>query len=139
MAVITNTKAHIQAWPLKGSSVIKCAPGDTQVTFEQIKTLKDHPVFADFVKRGLIIVTYTDEEKEQLNKDHSKEKKKDEKTAEPVKHSQPTESQEQFNQLSQRELIKLISEMSDKAQLETLAKDARTRVSDAAKQQLESL
>lgn len=136
MATITNTYKNTQTWPYKGAAVLRLAPGDTDVTSEQLKGLNGHPVFRDFVKKKILLVTLNEEEQDEaaLERLAAKEKAAKEQLAE-----EDAKKEDGFEGLSQRELVKRISELTDRDQLEQLAQDGRPRVAEAAKQQLASL
>jgi len=134
MASITNTGKNIQTWPYHGGAMVKLGPGDTDVTSEQLAGLQKHPVFKDFVKKKLLLVNLTEEEQDEAARQRLAKTKEQEASTEADK---PKE--EGLETLSQRELVKRISEMTDKEQLEQLAHDGRPRVAEAAKQQLASL
>lgn len=143
MASINSVAKNIQTWPGVDNNLLRLFPGDTEVTKEQLKILRAHPIFQEYVKRKLLIVQLTDEEQEAevLERIESRKKTKQKEDIDQPLEDKVEENalEESLEGLSQREIVKRIFEMTDKEQLELLSKDGRTKIAEAAKQQLASL
>jgi hypothetical protein len=131
MATVTNTGKNIQTWPINGAAVVRLMPGDNELSDAQYKGLSAHPVFKDYVSKRLLYVASSPIE---VTGTVRKEPELLEKAP-----AQKADEEDNLDGLSQRELIKKIADMTDKAQLEALSNDGRARVADAAKQQLANL
>lgn len=139
MASITNGGQNLQTWPGVNGKLVMLMPGDTEVTEEQLAVLRKHPVFQEYLKRKLLTLNLTDEEQEQEILERIAAKKKTLLALEVKEEREEITLDESLAGISQRELVKRIGEMTDKEQLELLSQDDRSRVAEAAKQQLASL
>lgn len=139
MASITNGGQNLQTWPGVNGKLVMLMPGDTEVTEEQLAVLRKHPVFQDYLKRKLLTLNLTDEEQELEVLERIAARKKTLLATEEKEEREEITLDESLSGISQRELVKRIGEMTDKEQLELLSQDDRSRVAEAAKQQLASL
>lgn len=133
MATLTNEKKFMMVWTSQGNKTLRFAPGLCEIEDEDLIFLLKHPVFKDYIKRGWItsvkdITSYVEVKDVKKNKPAQLEDK-----------SKKEEPAEDLENLSLRELIKAITELTDKEQLEKYAKDSRKRVADAAQDQLKLL
>lgn len=128
MATITNQKHFMMVWTSQGTKTLRLRPGLNEIENEDLKCLLKHPVFQDYIKRGWITViediTSTTEVKTY--------KKPGPKKVEEIEFNEFPE----FENMSTREIIRAIDDITDKEKLEQIAKDHRPRIAEAAKQQL---
>lgn len=121
MSTISNAGKNIQSWPSYDGSIVRLNPGQNQVTERHFDFLMKHPVFKDFVEKGILSVQkdLTDLESEKKAKIKDQEKKElEEKT-------------------SQTELIKQIVQMDDVEALQKIVDtDKRPKIVEFAKKQI---